>query len=98
LSSGSSANQRHPRLVEELEEAVPQEREPEVLTVPELAALLRMNAKSAYDLVARGKIPGATKVGRLWRVHRPTVVSWLAGQISAPRPNGGRRERTEAKG
>lgn len=65
--------------------------EPEVLTVPELAVLLRMNEKSTYDLVARGKIPGATKVGRLWRVHRPTVVAWLAGQISAPRPKGGRR-------
>ncbi len=64
---------------------------PEVLTVAELALLLRMNEKSTYDLVAKGKIPGATKVGRIWRVHRPTVVAWLAGQISAPRPKGGRR-------
>jgi excisionase family DNA binding protein len=65
--------------------------EPEVLTVPELAVLLRVNEKSMYELVARGRIPGATHVGRLWRVHRPTVVAWLAGQISAPRPKGGRR-------
>jgi excisionase family DNA binding protein len=65
----------------------------EVITVPELAVLLRMNTHSVYELVAQGKVPGATKVGRSWRVHRPTVVGWLAGQISAPRSlkKGGRR-------
>jgi len=72
--------------------AAPPPVEPEVLTVPELAGLLRMNTKVIYDLVAQGRVPGATKVGRAWRVHRPTVVAWLAGQ-AAPQPpkKGGRR-------
>jgi excisionase family DNA binding protein len=60
--------------------------EPEVLMVEELAALLRIEVKSTYDLLARGEIPGAVKVGRLWRIHRATVVAWLSGQISDPRP------------
>lgn len=58
---------------------------PEVLTIAELAELLRMNPKSLHEIVARGDVPGCRKVGSAWRVHRPTVVAWLAeGQFSAP--------------
>lgn len=64
--------------------------EPLLLTVPELAALLRMNVKSVYEIVARGQIPGCRRVGRCWRAHRPTVVAWLAGQGSAPQKRGAR--------
>jgi excisionase family DNA binding protein len=60
--------------------------DPEIITVEELAVLLRMNKKSLYDLCANGQIPGVTKVGTAWRVHRPTVVAWLSGQIGAPKP------------
>jgi excisionase family DNA binding protein len=67
------------------------ELEPEVLTIPELAHLLRMNVNSVYEIVARGDIPGTTKVGRSWRAHRATVVAWLAGQISAPKRKRGVR-------
>lgn len=56
---------------------------PEVITVAELATLLRMNEKSVYDLIARGKVPGARKVGGAWRVHRPTVIDWIAGRATA---------------
>jgi excisionase family DNA binding protein len=57
-----------------------------VLTVPELAAMLRLKPKSVYDLIARGEIPGIQRIGRAVRAHRPTVVAWLAGQNSDPRP------------
>lgn len=59
--------------------------EPEVLTVAELAMLLRMNVKSLYEILARGEIPGTRKVGGAWRAHRPTVVAWLSGQVVAPK-------------
>ena len=60
---------------------------PEVLTVPELAALLRLKTKSLYALLSRDRdaIPGCRKVGGAWRAHRATVVAWLAGQNSDAR-------------
>jgi excisionase family DNA binding protein len=51
---------------------------PEVITIDELAAMLRVSLPTAYSAVQRGKVPGAVKIGRVWRLHRPTVVSWLA--------------------
>jgi len=62
--------------------------EPEVLTVPELAALLRLKPKSVYALLSRDRdaIPGCRKVGGAWRAHRGTVLAWLAGQTSDARP------------
>jgi predicted DNA-binding transcriptional regulator AlpA len=58
--------------------------ESEVLTVPELAMLLRLKTKSVYAMLSRDAtaIPGCRKVGRTWRAHRSTVVTWLAGRNS----------------
>ena len=53
---------------------------PVVLTVDEVAALLRGNRKTIYDLVQRRELPGARKVGRCICFHRATVLQWLAGQ------------------
>jgi excisionase family DNA binding protein len=50
---------------------------PEVLTVEELAALLRLNRKTVYDALKRGEIPGARLVAGRYRIHRDTVVGWL---------------------
>jgi hypothetical protein len=60
---------------------------PEILTVPELATLLRLRAKSVYALLSRDPdaIPGCRKVGGAWRAHRGTVVAWIAGQNSDAR-------------
>ena len=60
---------------------------PAVLTVPELAALLRLKPKSVYALLSRepDAIPGVRKVGGAWRAHRATVLAWLAGQNSDAR-------------
>lgn len=60
---------------------------PSVLTVDELATLLRINRKTAYAAVKAGEIPGVRHVGNAIRVHRDTVLSWLAqGQVRVPRP------------
>ena len=57
-----------------------------VMTVDELAALLRVNRKTAYDAIARGEIPGVRRVGRTFRVSREAVVAWLReGRVSRSR-------------
>jgi excisionase family DNA binding protein len=67
--------------------AVDQQPPPELLTVDELAEILRLNRKSAYAMVQRGEVPGVRRFGRAIRVHRATVLRWLAdGQSSDPRP------------
>lgn len=51
---------------------------PVVLTVDELAELLRVNHKTVRDAIARGEIPGVRRIGGTIRIHRDTVISWLA--------------------
>jgi len=53
----------------------------EVLTVPELARLLRVNAKTVYRLVRANRIPGVHRVGRLVRIHREAALRWLAADV-----------------
>jgi excisionase family DNA binding protein len=61
---------------------LPRGREPEaipsVLTVDELAALLRVNRKTVYDALSRGEIPGARRIGSTYRILRAAVLEWLA--------------------
>jgi len=55
---------------------------PDILTIEEAAALLRIPLSSVYHLAQTGKIP-AQKVGRHWRFHRQTLISWVAsGSLS----------------
>jgi len=57
-----------------------------ILTVDELAALLRLDRKTVYSMVKRGEIPGVRRFGRAVRIHRETVLRWLAdGLGSTPR-------------
>lgn len=59
----------------------------ELLTVPEMAALLRVNAKTLYRLVEEAKIPGVRRIGtRAIRFYRPEVIEWLTtGERRDPR-------------
>ncbi len=60
--------------------------EPAVLTVDELATLLRVERKTAYGAIARGEIPGVRRVGRSIRACRRTVLEWLGqGRVSRSR-------------
>jgi excisionase family DNA binding protein len=59
---------------------------PSVLTVDELATMLRVNRKTVYDALSRAEIPGARRVGGRYRIHRDAVLEWLAsGQDRVPR-------------
>jgi excisionase family DNA binding protein len=50
---------------------------PSVLTVDEVAGLLRVNRKTVYELISRGEIPGARRLGRALRFSREAVLEWL---------------------
>jgi excisionase family DNA binding protein len=52
--------------------------QPAVLTVEELAALLRVNRKTLYEALSRGEIPGARRLGATYRILRGAVLEWLA--------------------
>ena len=48
-----------------------------ILTVNELAALLRVERKTVYAAITRGDIPGVRRVGRSIRISRDAVLDWL---------------------
>ncbi len=49
----------------------------DVLTVDELASLLRVNRKTCYAAIGRGEIPGARRIGTTIRISRSRVMRWL---------------------
>ena len=49
---------------------------PDVMTIQETSAYLRVPLSSLYKLAQSGKIP-CQKVGRHWRFRREAVERWL---------------------
>src|SRR5689334_21242469 len=47
-----------------------------ILTIREVADLLKINEKTVYKLAAASKIPGM-KVGGSWRFDRVTITAWM---------------------
>jgi len=56
-------------------------KQPEVLTLNEVAEYLRIPRSTAYKLAQESKIPGQ-KVGRHWRFRRAVVECWLGRGFS----------------
>jgi excisionase family DNA binding protein len=52
---------------------------PEVLSIEEVARLLRVHRKTVYEAVARGQLPGR-RIGRVLRIDRDTLLAWLKRQ------------------
>ena len=48
-----------------------------VITVQELADLLRIGHRAAYEAVSRGEIPGVIRFGRSIRISRQAIDQWL---------------------
>jgi excisionase family DNA binding protein len=48
----------------------------EILTIKEVAEYLKLAEKTAYRLVAEGKIPGF-KVGGAWRFQKEEIERWI---------------------
>ncbi len=51
---------------------------PESLTLPDVAPLLRIGEKAAYDL-GRTQWTPAAKVGGQWHIRRTDLDAWIAG-------------------
>lgn len=52
----------------------------EILTIREVAELLKINEKTAYKLASAGKIPGF-KVGGSWRFERQEIANWIKRKV-----------------
>lgn len=50
---------------------------PSVLTVEEVADLMRVDRKTAYAAIAAGGVPGVRRIGRCIRVSRDVLLRWL---------------------
>lgn len=56
---------------------------PEILTVKEAAAFLRMKRATLYESIRHGLIPAAHASPRCIRLSKATLRSWLEGKRSA---------------
>lgn len=54
----------------------------EILTVREVALLLKLHPRTVMKMAASGTLPAA-KVGRKWRFDKELVEKWLTSQMSA---------------
>ena len=52
-----------------------------VLTITEVADILRVHPTTIYRLVKRGELPGF-KIGGCWRINRASLDKWLSGDIT----------------
>lgn len=52
---------------------------PELLRVRDVAAVLGISRRVAYDLIRRGALPGVVRVGRAIYVRRLALDAWLRG-------------------
>ena len=69
----------------------------DILTIPEVAELLRVAEKTVYTLAQRGEIP-AFKVGGQWRFSRGAIQVWIDKRTRAgqPAPDSSPRETSSA--
>jgi excisionase family DNA binding protein len=58
---------------------------PLLLTVEEMAALLRTSRQVIYNMISEFKLPGVTRVGRRVLFRRGAVLQWLR-ENSVPSP------------
>ena len=63
---------------------------PPLLTVDEVAAVLRTSRKGVYAMAERRQLPGITRIGRRLLVRRDDLLSWLDERRAAS-PGGTRR-------
>jgi excisionase family DNA binding protein len=56
----------------------------EILTLPEVAQLLKIAGKTVYSMAQKGQLP-AFKVGGQWRFKRFDIDQWIEQQKVASR-------------
>jgi len=58
----------------------------DILTIKDVAEMLKLTEKTAYRLVSDREIPGF-KVGGSWRFSRKELEKWIAEQNNKPGDN-----------
>lgn len=61
-----------------------------LLTVAEVATVLRTSTKAVYTMAERGQIPGIVRVGRRLLFRQDALLEWLS-ESGATSPNRGVR-------
>ena len=61
----------------------------EILTLPEVAELLKVAEKTVYSMAQKRQLP-AFKVGGQWRFKRVDIDQWIEQRKAASRDGGGR--------
>lgn len=59
----------------------------EILTLKEVAALLKVAEKTTYTMAQRGELPGFNVSGQ-WRFRRADIDRWIQEQTAARREDG----------
>lgn len=62
---------------------------PALLTIDDVARVLRTSRGAVYAMAARGQLPGLTRIGRRVLIRADALLDWL-DQKRAPSPDGGR--------
>ena len=57
-------------------------------TVKDLADRLQVSARHVWRMIDAGAVPGIIRFGRVVRLHKPTVDTWLAAGCPSPRRAG----------
>lgn len=58
----------------------------EILTIRDVAELLKVGEKTVYTMAQRGELP-AFKVRGQWRFRRGDIGAWIDAQTAHPRSN-----------
>ena len=59
----------------------------DLLTIKEVAKLLRLSPQTLYKMLEHGEIP-AMRIGKQWRFERDSVRDWLQTRGEQPLPLG----------
>lgn len=63
---------------------------PSLVTVPEVARVLRKSPKAVYSMLARGQLPTPVRMGRRVYIRRRDLIRWLQGKRAASSERRGR--------
>ena len=69
---------------------------PEILTLEEVAAYLRLTPQTIYKWAQERRIP-AVKLGKEWRFRKSILDRWLDQQMQGGDPGGGSARRRDAE-
>lgn len=58
---------------------------PERIRAPAAAAILGVEVRTVQALAARGELPGAAKIGKLWTFDEPALRQWLKDRSTCPK-------------